>query len=399
MLLLTALLARLVLLLTYAGLGLGDLPGYRLNRAAIALVGAALMLLLGVVDLPTAWTALDPNTLIFLFGVMVLNAHLGYAGFFQLAVQAVLRLARSPLGLLVWITVGTGVLSALFLNDTVVLLFTPLVVAMTRRLALPATPYLLALAGAANLGSVATLTGNPQNILVGSLSGIGYLEFARALAPLAAAGLAVQVGLLAVLYPAVRSRAPLPAVPAERLRVHRGMLIKGTVVAVLLLAAFALGYPLAQGALVAAGVLLWTRRLRSERFFSRVDWELLVLFAGLFIVTRAVQVLGVLDSLTPLAGSRAGLLWVTAVLSNVVSNVPAVLLLHPLVGPDDRPGWLLLAAGSTLAGNLTLLGSVANLIVAEASRREGHPLSLVEHLRFGVPVTAITGLLAYWWLR
>ncbi len=391
-------LAYITLFLTYLGLGLGYLPGYRMNRAAIALTGAALLIVVGVLDLERAWGALDPNTLAFLFGVMVLNAHLGYAGFFQLVLNRLVHLARTPLGLLVWLTFATGVLSALFLNDTIAILFTPLVLEMTRQLRLPPVPYLLALAGATNLGSVATLTGNPQNILVGSFSGISFLDFAAALTPVALAGLLLQVVLLYALYPAVRSTRALPPLPEMRFRLNRGLLFKGAWVTLALLVAFLLDYPLAQAALVAAGILLWSRRLRSERFFLRVDWELLVLFAGLFMVTEAVKLLGLLEPLQPLAAAPWGLLWVTAGLSNLISNVPAVLLLHPLIPQGDTQGWLLLAAASTLAGNLTLLGSVANLIVAEAARREGYRLSFLEHLRFGLPITLSTLLLAYFWV-
>jgi Na+/H+ antiporter NhaD/arsenite permease-like protein len=391
-------LAYLSLFLTYLGLGLGYLPGYRMNRAAIALSGAALLMVLGVLELETAWKALDAGTLAFLFGVMVLNAHLGYAGFFQLVLGRLVRLARTPLGLLVWLSLATGVLSALFLNDTIAILLTPLVLELTRRLRLPAAPYLLALAGATNLGSVATLTGNPQNILVGSFSGISYLDFAGALTPVALVGLGLQVGLLCALYPELRSTKPLPSLPEMRFRLNRGLLFKGVWVTLALLAAFLLGYPLAQAALVAAGILLWSRRLRSERFFLRVDWELLVMFSGLFMVTEAVKLLGLLAPLQPLAASPWGLLWVTAGLSNLISNVPAVLLLHPLIPLGDTQGWLLLAAASTLAGNLTLLGSVANLIVAEAARREGQRLSFFEHLRFGFPLTLLTLGVAYGWI-
>ncbi|KGQ21196.1 SLC13 family permease [Thermus filiformis] len=382
------LLALLVLFLTYLGLGVGYLPGYRMNRAGIALVGAASLILLGVLDLEAAWRALDPNTLVFLFGVMVLNAQLGYAGFFPWATLGLLRLARSPFALLVLLTYGAGALSAFFLNDTMALLLTPLVLELTRALRLPPLPYLLALAGATNLGSVATLTGNPQNILVGALSGIPYLDFARALAPVALLGLALQVGLLALLFPETRSLAPLPPLAPFRFRLHRGMLAKGLGVAGLLFLAFLLGYPLAQGALVAAGVVLFTRRLRSERFFLRVDWELLVMFGGLFMVTEGVRALSLLDPLRPLAGTPLGLLLTAVLLSNLVSNVPAVLLLAPLV--EDQKGWLLLAGASTLAGNLTLLGSVANLIVAEAARRAGERVSFWDHLRFGLPLTLLS---------
>ncbi|MER3462078.1 MAG: anion transporter, partial [Armatimonadota bacterium] len=308
-------LAYITLFLTYLGLGLGYLPGYRMNRAAIALTGAALLIVVGVLDLERAWGALDPNTLAFLFGVMVLNAHLGYAGFFQLVLNRLVHLARTPLGLLMWLTFATGALSALFLNDTIAILFTPLVLEMTRQLRLPPVPYLLALAGATNLGSVATLTGNPQNILVGSFSGIAFLDFAAALTPVALVGLLLQVGLLYALYPAVRSTRALPPLPEMRFRMNRGLLFKGAWVTVALLVAFVLNYPLAQAALVAAGILLWSRRLRSERFFLRVDWELLVLFAGLFMVTEAVKLLGLLEPLQPLAAAPWGLLWVTAGLS------------------------------------------------------------------------------------
>lgn len=390
------LLAVLVLILTYLGLGMGHLPGYRMNRAGVALVGAASLILLGVLDLEAAWRALDPNTLVFLFGVMVLNAQLSYAGFFPWAALGLLRLAKTPFALLVLLTFGTGVLSALFLNDTMALLLTPLVLELTRALGLRPLPYLLALAGATNLGSVATLTGNPQNILVGALSGIPYLDFARRLAPVALVGLALQVGLLALLFPEVRSLALLPPFAPFHFRLHRGMLAKGLVVAGALYLAFFLGYPLAQGALVASGAILFTRRLRSERFFLRVDWELLVMFGGLFMVTEGVRALGLLAPLQAFGETPFGLLLSTALLSNLVSNVPAVLLLAPFM--EDQRAWLLLAAASTLAGNLTLLGSVANLIVAEAARRAGERLSFWDHLRFGLPLSLLTLGFAYFWL-
>jgi len=390
--------AYIVLLLTYLGLGFGGLPGLRMNRAAIALTGAALLIALGILNLPSAWKALDPNTLVFLFGIMILNAHLSYAGFFQWVTEGLLRLVRTPLGLLVWITLGAGLLSALFLNDTTAILLTPLVINLTQALELPMTPYLLALAGACNLGSTATLTGNPQNILVGSYSGISYLSFVQALGPVALGGLLIQIALLYALYPAVRSRTPFARIPRFAYRLHRPLLYKGMLIALGLLIAFALGYPLAQGALIAAGLSLLTRRVRSERFFLRVDWELLAMFSGLFMVTEAVARLHLLTPFAPLAHSASGLLWVTALLSNLISNVPAVLLLHHLIPSGATADWFLLAAASTLAGNLTLLGSVANLIVAEAARKEGGQLRFLEHLRFGLPLTLLTLLLAYVWI-
>ncbi|TFU16268.1 SLC13 family permease [Thermus tengchongensis] len=383
----------LVLLLTYLGLALGGLPGYRMNRAGVALVGASFLVLLGVLDLEEAWRAMDAGTLTFLFGVMVLNTHLGYAGFFGLAAERLLALARTPLALLLSLTLGGGLLSALFLNDTMALLLTPLVLSVVRGLGLNPLPYLLALMGAVNTGSLMTPTGNPQNIVVASLSGLSYLGFVKALWPVALLGLFLQVALLALLYPEVRSLKPLPPLPPLRYRLHRPLLRKGLLVALGLFLAFLLGYPMAQGALVAAGLLLFTRRLRSERYFLRVDWELLVMFGGLFIVTEGVRRLGLVEALLPLAQSPLGLLLAATLLSLLISNVPAVLLLAPLV--QEPKDWLLLAGGSTLAGNLTLLASVANLIVAEGAGREGVRVGFLEHLRFGLPLTLLSLALLY----
>ncbi|WP_038055259.1 SLC13 family permease [Thermus amyloliquefaciens] len=384
--------SALVLLLTYLGLALGGLPGYRMNRAGVALVGASFLLLLGVLDLKEAWAALDAKTLTFLFGVMVLNAHLGYAGFFGLAAERLLALARTPLALLLFLTLGSGLLSALFLNDTMALLLTPLVLSVARGLGLNPVPYLLALMGAVNTGSLMTPTGNPQNIVVASLSGLSYLGFVQALWLPALLGLLLQVLLLALLYPEVRSLRPLPPLPPLRYRLHRPLLRKGLLVALGLFLALLLGYPMAQGALVAAGLLLFTRRLRSERYFLRVDWELLVMFGGLFIVTEGVRRLDLVEALVPLATTPLGLLLTATLLSLLISNVPAVLLLAPFV--QEPKDWLLLAGGSTLAGNLTLLASVANLIVAEGAGREGVRVGFLEHLRFGLPLTLLSlGLL------
>ncbi|WP_114313031.1 SLC13 family permease [Thermus caldifontis] len=385
-------LSLLVLLLTYLGLALGGLPGYRMNRAGVALVGASFLLLLGVLDLEEAWGAMDAQTLTFLFGIMVLNAHLGYAGFFGLAAEGLLRLAKTPFALLLLLTFGSGLLSALFLNDTMALLLTPLVLSLTRGLGLNPVPYLLALMAAVNTGSLMTPTGNPQNLVVASLSGLSYLGFVAALWPVALLGLGLQVVLLALLYPEVRSLKPLPPMPPLRYRLHRPLLAKGLWVAGGLFLAFLLGYPMAQGALVAAGLLLFTRRLRSQRYFLRVDWELLLMFAALFMVTEGVRRLDLVEFLLPLAATPLGLLMGASLLSLMISNVPAVLLLAPLV--QEPRDWLLLAGGSTLAGNLTLLASVANLIVAEGAGREGVRISLWEHLRLGLPLTLLTlGLL------
>ncbi|MFN6526956.1 anion transporter [Nostoc sp. ChiSLP03a] len=384
--------------LTYIGLGLGYLPGLRMNRASIALVGASLLMAFGVLDLKEAWLAIDYKTLIFLFGMMVISTNLAYAGFFQLTLDTVTHFTRSPLGLLIVLTFGSGILSAFFLNDTIALILTPLVLGLTQTLNLNPIPYLLALAGATNLGSVATLSGNPQNILIGSFSDISYLDFAKALTPIALVSLLIQIGLLWWLYPDVRSTKSCPSVTPARYRIFKPLLTKSLLITGGLLIAFLIGIPPAQATLVAASLLFITRRIKPQRVLNKVDWDLLVMFSGLFIVTTGVEKLGILSLFSSLVSTPLNILGITALLSNLVSNVPAVLLLQHLIPHPDTKTWLLLAAGSTLAGNLTLLGSVANLIVAEAVAKLGYQLSFWEHLRFGLPLTVLTLILAYFWI-
>jgi Na+/H+ antiporter NhaD/arsenite permease-like protein len=385
--------------LTYLGLGLGSFPGLRMNRATIALVGSAILIALGVLSLTEAWQAIDPKTIIFLLSMMVINAHLTYAGFFQVALAFLLHLTRSPFGLLIILTFGSGFLSAFLLNDTLALVFTPLTLSLTQTLKLNPIPYLLALAAATNIGSVATISGNPQNILIGSFSGIGYVEFARILAPVAVVGLCLQIALLWLYYPEVRS---LQAVSGEAMpvsyRIYRPLFIKSIVITLALLISFVLGVPLAEAALVAAALLLITRRLKPERVLSEIDWNLLVMFSGLFILTRGTQKLNLLAPFTAWVDDPAGLIGVTAILSNLISNVPAVLLIEPLISQEDTRSWLMLAAGATLAGNLSLFGAVANLITAEAAARLGYKLTFWEHLRFGLPLTMLTLSIVYFWV-
>ena len=387
----------LAIAIAYIGIGLGYLPGLRMNRASIAISGAALLMALGVLDLKTAWSAIDYQTLTFLFGMMIINASLAAAGFFQLAIDYLLRYVRSPFGLIVTITVGSGMLSALFLNDTIALVLTPLVLGLTRTLDLKPIPYLLALAGATNCGSVATLSGNPQNILIGSFSGISYLDFAIALLPIASISLAIQIALLYLLYPEVRSFESCLNVVPQPYRLFKPLLIKSSIVTVGLLIAFLAGVPTATATLIAAALLFVTRRVDSDRFMREVDWNLLVMFCGLFILTEGVQKLGLLNGLSAVVDTPLRIALATTLLSNLVSNVPAILLLHHLIPHPDRQTWLLLAAASTLAGNLTLLGSVANLIVAEAVNKSGAALTFWEHLRFGLPLTIATLTLTYFW--
>jgi Na+/H+ antiporter NhaD/arsenite permease-like protein len=390
---------------TLAGVAFGRLPFVPLDRAGFALVGAALVVATGVLDLGEAVALIDAEVLVLLFGLMLLNEALAEAGVFRALLRWATRRASHPLALLTTLTLAAGCLSALFLNDTIVLMLTPLVVQLTRHLGVAPLPYLLALATAANVGSVATLTGNPQNLIVSVQGSIGYVAFAAALAPVAAVGLAVVIATIAWVHrrdlAGGRLVAPVPA-PAPTPRTLPMAL--AALWALALLVAFAAGAPVATAALVVGAGVLLTAGAAGRRILAAVDVSLLTLFAGLFVVVGALGHTGV----TALALATWGSAWlqgvgpltvVTAAASNLFSNVPAVLLLAPLVAEagDARTGFLTLAMASTLAGNLTVVGSVANLIVVESARRLGVTVSFWAYVRVGAPITAATlGIGAAW---
>ncbi len=393
--------------LTYLALAIGRIPGLRTDRAGIALVGAAAMLGFGVLDLRDAAKAVDYETLILLFGMMVVVAFLRLSGFFALATEQVAARFAAPRPLLA-VTIGmSGVLSAFLVNDVVCVALTPLVLDLTRRLGRPPIPYLVGLAAASNVGSVATITGNPQNIIIGSLSHIPYLRFAARLAPVAAIGLVLTYLVVSIVYRGslgMSDETTSDDLPAPR--VHRGLLFKSVAVTLVTVALFFAGAPIALVSLMAAGVLLLDR-VRPEKVYGSVDWPLLVMFAGLFVVVHAFETTVVhtwgierwhalLDSPVVMVSG------LSVVLSNLVSNVPAVLLFKPLMAAmaesHREQAWLALAMSSTLAGNLTVLGSVANLIVVEGARRSGTTLGFFEYLKVGVPLTILTTLVGVAWL-
>ncbi len=398
--------AVLIFAATYLVMALGRLPGWRLDRAGAALLGASLMVGLGVLDIGQAFAAIDMRTITLLLGVMIVVANLRLSGFFRLATAFVVTRARSPLTLLVGVTAVTGVLSAFLVNDTVCLVMTPLVLDLVKRLRRKPVPYLLAVAMASNAGSVATITGNPQNIIIGAISHLTYVRFVAALAPVALVALVLTAGLIALAHrDEFFGGAMLEPLPPRPVRYHRGLVIKTLAVTVGMVAAFFLGLPVARVAILAGALLLVTRRIKPEKVYFDIDWPLLVMFAGLFIVVDGLEkaVLGpdVIAAVGHLHLSAVPLLSaVTAVLSNLVSNVPAVLVLRPFVAgfADPDRAWLVVAMASTLAGNFALVGSVANLIVVERARREGVPIGFWSYFRVGAPLTVLTIAFGAWWL-
>ena len=396
------LIALLVFAGTYLGLGVGRLPPFRVDRTGVAIIGATLMVVTGVLPWDRAVNAVDAHTLVLLFGMMIVAAYLRLSGFFSLVTDLAVRRARTPAGLLAMIIIAGGGLSALFVNDVVCLVMAPVVVNMIRQLRLPPAPYLIGLATAANVGSVATLTGNPQNMLIGSFSGISYRAFLLHQFPVAVIGLAVVFAVIRLRY-----RRTLPehldlADLGGKFPVHYPLMVKTLMVVLVMLVAFLAGVPIALVAIAGAAYTLLTRRVKPEKVYREIDWELLILFSGLFVVIGGVEASGLAEELLGVAAAAnlyrpAVLTMVTAALSNLVSNVPAVLLFKSVIPTFGEParGWLVLAMASTLAGNLTILGSVANLIVVEEARTSGIGIGFVEYCTVGVPITVIT-LLVGW---
>jgi Na+/H+ antiporter NhaD/arsenite permease-like protein len=402
----TAVSAILIFAGTYLVLAVGRLPGFRVDRTGAAIIGATLMVALNVLTIPEAVQAVNTDTIILLFGMMIVVANLRLSGFFALVTEWVVRHAHRPLVLLGAIAAISGVFSAFFVNDTMCLVLTPLVLDITTHLRRNPVPYLLAVAMASNIGSVATITGNPQNMLVGSFSGIHYRDFAAALAPGALAGLVVVVGIIAAFYGReFLTAAQRVTIESPPVRVHRALAWKSAVVSAGMIIFFFAGWPVPKVALVAGAVLLVTRRVKPERVYAEIDWSLLVLFIGLFIVVRGIEKSSLSADLFAIASrlhlERPGVMSAfAAVLSNIVSNVPAVLVFRPFIPhlADPQHAWLTLAMSSTLAGNLTVLGSVANLIVIQRARHKVR-IGFWEYARVGVPVTVITLAIGVFLLR
>lgn len=389
--------------LVYLGLIAGALPGLALDRSGIALLGAIALVALGVLTPQEAWAAIDVPTLALLFGLMVVSSQFRLAGFYSALTWRMARAELSPERLLFLLVMASGVLSALLVNDVVCLAMAPIVVQLALARRLDPVPFLLAIAAASNVGSAATLIGNPQNMLIGQQLRLSFAAYLADAGVVALVGLVVTWAVIARVYRG-RFVRDLPASASEASEFDAWQAGKGLVVLALVIAAFIAGHwPREVVALTAAGVMLLSRKLASSRFMGLIDWPLLVLFIGLFVVHEALARSGLaasalescaahgLDLSDPLV-----LFLVTPLLSNLVSNVPAVMLLLPAA--EHPQAGAILALSSTLAGNLFLVGSIANLIVVEQAARLGVRIGWREHARVGVPIGLITLALAGVWL-
>jgi Na+/H+ antiporter NhaD/arsenite permease-like protein len=401
----TTIAAVAIFVATYTVLAIGKIPVYRIDRAGAALLGASLMVGTGVLSAEEAYAAFNFDTIILLLGMMIVVANLRVSGFFGVVNYWVLRHVRHPLALLAAIVLVCGALSAVLVNDTVCLVMTPLVLDAVLRLNRNPIPYLLAIAMASNIGSVATITGNPQNMIVGSLSHISYASFVAALAPIAVVGLTVMFALLALVYRSEFLTAERFDGEVRPRRYDSPLIGKTILVVIVMIVLFFLGQPVPKVAIVGGAFLLLTRRVNPGKIYREIDWPLLVMFGGLFVVIAGFEKAVVTPETAASIGrlhleNALALAGVTAALSNLVSNVPAVLVLKPFVPNlfDPPRAWLVIAMASTLAGNFTMVGSVANLIVAYRAANRSIAIGFWTHFRVGAPLTLATLAFGVLWL-
>jgi Na+/H+ antiporter NhaD/arsenite permease-like protein len=394
------LLAILIFCLTYLLISGRQLKILPLNRPSAALLGTVLMVAFGILTPEQAYRAVDYDTLVLLLGMMLISAYLFLAGFFDWAADWILRRARTPQALLIYLIFTSGILSALLVNDIICLMLTPLVVAVMVRGKLPLAPYLLALAMSANLGSVATLVGNPQNMIIGHLSGIPFLRFSASLAPVALAGLAIQYVVLRVGFRRVLGQAVIRRPTTQPPPLNRRLLILTLAVLGLVFVGFVAGLNLSWTALAGGALVMVLAKRDTHQVLKLVDWNLLLFFAALFIVVEGLSQTGLPDQtyrhVQPLFGSSTAsqawnFAWFSMLGSNVFSNVPFVLVAGKWINNFAHPElmWKVMALTTTFAGNLTIVGSVANIIVVESAR--GHvELGFWDYARYGIPVTILT---------
>jgi len=371
-----------------------------LNRPAAALLGAVLMVSTGVMTPERAYRAVNYDTIVLLLAMMLVSAYLYLAHFFEWAADVVLRFSRTPQRLLLYLTLTSGILSALLVNDTICLMLTPLVIAVIRRGKLPLLPYLIALATSANIGSVATLVGNPQNMIIGHFSHIPFAQFSRSLTPAAIVGLAINFAILRVGFRNALRAAVIEREPHVIPKLDHGLFAVVCAVFVSIFACFLAGLNLAWTALAGAALVMVLARRDTHEVLKLVDWHLLVFFAALFVVVDGLSDTGLPDTiyrhLQPVFGSSVptqawNLTWFSVAGSNIFSNVPFVLVAGKWIGRFADPNlmWKVLALATTFAGNLTIIGSVANMIVVE-SAREHLEVSFWDYTRLGIPITILT---------
>lgn len=380
----------IIFLLTYTIIALGQPPLFRIDRAGAAIIGAGLMILTGSISELDAFMAIDYKTLIILFGMMIVVANLRLSGFFNIVMGFIIKKIKDPKTFLKWLIVISGILSAFFVNDTVCLMFTPFLLSLCENLKLNPKPFLIALCMSSNIGSVATLTGNPQNIIIGNAGKLSYSAFFLKMLPVSIVGFFILYVILIIFYKEDLKK-HVNFEKSFKVRYNKALTLKTLIVTTFVILFFMIGLPMELVALGAGCFLLITRRIKPEKVYALIDFRLLVFFIGLFIIIKSLEFSYLSKNILEFIGSLSiSNLWfltvLSSVLSNIVSNVPAVLMIKSFLNNGQEIHWLVLAMSSTLAGNLTILGSIANIIVIEGASNK-IKISFWEYSKIGFFVT------------
>ncbi len=407
--------AFIIFIITYIGIIFTRLPRMNIDRPSAAFFGAVAMILFGVVTFDEAIKAIDFNTIALLLGMMIIVATLELDGFFEWIAIRTLAVGKTPFKLLVVLTFTTGIASAFLVNDAVVLLFTPVIIGICRSLRVNPIPFLIAEILSANIGSSMTMTGNPQNMLIGINSGISYGHFLLYLLPVSMIGMVIIVYAVKWFYPSViTTQFPekgqtlnLQAKEEEFGKTFNYSSMRTSVpifllVIVLFFLSRLLNLSIPLIALIGASLILILGRIKPSKVIRQVDWVLLLFFASLFIVVHGIEKAGLMDELlshVSLTENGTGLVaihGVSLLLSQIVSNVPFTVVMLPLMKTaNSEMLWLALASASTLAGNATIIGAMANLIVIETAASKGVKIKFMEFFRIGIVVTILSMILSF----
>lgn len=399
----TQTIALIIFVITYIGIIFTRLPKMNIDRPSAAFTGAVAMILFGVIDFQEAINAIDFNTICLLLGMMIIISTLKIEGFFSLIASSTIAFANTRTKLLSAIVFVTGIASAFLVNDAVVLLFTPIIISICSKADINPIPYLIAEILASNIGSVMTITGNPQNMLIGINSGISYLNFMLKLLPISILGMIIVIFIVKLFYHKnFKDKTHLSFKSSYSYSFKK--MQRSIIIFILVIFAFFLGkfinisIPLI--ALVGAALILLMGEAKPSKIIQEVDWVLLLFFSSLFIVVAAIEKVGILNPLLNINLSEniqgiIGIHSLSLILSQIVSNVPFTVLMLPIMKSiNSETLWLALASASTLAGNATIIGAMANLIVIESAEKEGVKIRFWQFFKIGIVVTLITFILS-----
>lgn len=401
-------LALAIFSLTYLGVAIGRIPGLMLDRTGIALLGAIAMVAGGVLSLEGAIAGIDFSTIVLLYALMILSAQLRLGGFYTRTATRIAVLLGRPRLFLLALMLASGLLSSVLANDIVCLAFTPVLAASLLRGGVNPLPFLIGLAVSSNIGSAATVIGNPQNMLIGQVGRLDFGGFLAWSAPPSFLSLMGSYSIICLVYHkgfARRKPVSVPGPQEEWPEFNSWQSAKGLIATMILIGLFFTSIPREVSAIAVAGALLCSRKMKSRSIIGLVDWHLIILFCALFVVMKGISEENIpaliIEGLSDMGieiRSLMALTGISAIASNLVSNVPATMLLIRFLDPGNPVEWYTLALSSTFSGNLIVIGSIANLIVIEQAREFGVEITFKDHARAGIPVTIFTLLVLIGWI-